>query len=195
MRMSEHNRYLMKKHILSDLYGVQLSKIVEEKEVFLRKNLVLEYAPYTEYIAKLPEHLLNRAYRYVVQVTYKKNDPVDHYSQTWSITLANDEVGPLQDRNYAIHPSLYAEVVAIIEEEQEVTREKDEMASFIKNTFNTTTGSKQIRQMWPESLHKYLPAEPIVVKRQKNSKGKFILPTIAAPAQLQTRLVNNLLEK
>ena len=69
------------------------------------------------------------------------------------------------------------------------------MDAFIENTFDVTTGSKQIRRMWPESLHKYLPAEPVPVKRQKNSHGKLVLPTITAPSQLKTRLVNNLLEK
>ena len=69
------------------------------------------------------------------------------------------------------------------------------MDIFITDTFDVTTGSKQIRRMWPESLHKYLPAEPVPVKRQKNSQGKLVLPTIIAPSQLKTRLVNNLLEK
>ena len=69
------------------------------------------------------------------------------------------------------------------------------MDIFISNTFEVTTGSKQIRQMWPESLHEYLPKEPEPVKRQRNSKNKEDLPIITAPSQLNTRLVNNLLEK
>ena len=195
MRISEHNRYLLKKSILSDLYGAHLTKIDEEKEAFLRKNLVLEYAPYTEYIAKIPKYFVNYEYRYSVKINYKKDDPINNYRQTWSVTMATGEPAPIQDNSYTVYPSLYSEVADIIDREQEILREKDDMAAFIKETFRTTTGSKQIRLMWPESLHKYLPAEPTPVKRQKNSKGKFVLPTITAPSQLQTRLVNNLLEK
>ena len=44
MRISQHNIWNIKKNILSDLYGVHLDKIDKEKEVFLRKNLALEYA-------------------------------------------------------------------------------------------------------------------------------------------------------
>ena len=194
MRIAEHTRWNMRKDILSDLYGVHLDKISNEKEVFLRKNLALEYAPYTEHLAKIPDHFLNYEYRYAVKVVYKKNDPINSYSQTWSVTL-KDEASPISSKEYVVHPSLYTEVVSIIEREQEIKKERGEMAAFIENTFNVTTGSKQIRKMWPESLHKYLPAEPAPVKRQRDSKGKVVLPTITAPSQLQTRLVNNLLEK
>ena len=195
MRIAEHNRWNIKKNILSDLYGVHLDKINREKEVFLRKNLALEYAPYTEYITKIPDHLLNYGYKYSVKVIYKKNDPMHRYNQTWSVSLKDSEAAPISDKEYIVYPSLYTEVAAIIEREQEIKKEKREMDIFISNTFDITAGSKQIRRMWPESLHKYLPAEPVPVKRQKNSQGKLVLPTITAPSQLKTRLVNNLLEK
>ena len=57
MRISQGKMYDIRKNILSDLYGTHLKKINDEKEVFLRKNLALEYAPYKEYIAKIPDHL------------------------------------------------------------------------------------------------------------------------------------------
>ena len=195
MRIAEHNRWNMKKNILSDLYGVHLDKISKEKEVFLRKNLALEYAPYTEYLAKIPDHLLNYEYKYSVHVIYKKNDPIHRYNQTWEVSLKDSEAAPISSKKYIVYPSLYTEVADIIEREQEIKKEKREMDIFISNTFDITTGSKQIRRMWPESLHKYLPAEPVPAKRQKNSQGKLVLPTITAPSQLKTRLVNNLLEK
>jgi len=195
MRISQHNIWNIKKNILSDLYGLHLDKIDNEKKVFLRKNLALEYAPYTEYIAKIPDHLLNYGYKYSVKVIYKKNDPMHSYNQTWSVSLKDSEAAPISDKKYIVYPSLYTEVAAIIEREQVIKKEKREMDIFISDTFDVTTGSKQIRRMWPESLHKYLPTEPIPVKRQKNSQGKLVLPTVTAPSQLKTRLVNNLLEK
>ena len=195
MRISEHNRWNIQKNILSDLYGVHLEKIDKEKEVFLRKNLALEYAPYTKYIDKIPDHFLNCEYKYSVKVIYKKNDPINHYNQTWSVTLKTNDRAPTSGKEYIVYPSLYTEVAAIIEREQEIKKEKREMDIFISDTFDMTAGSKQIRRMWPESLHKYLPAEPVPVKRQENSQGKLVLPTITEPSQLKTRLVNNLLEK
>ena len=195
MRISQHKMYDMRKTIMSDLYGMHLKKISTEKEVFLRKNLALEYAPYKEYLAKIPDHLLNYGYRYSVRVVYKKDDPINSYKQTWEVSLNDSEIAPVPDKKYDVHPSLYAEVADIIEREQEIKKEKREMDNFISITFDRTTGSKQIRQMWPESLHKYLPKEPEPVKRQRNSKDKEDLPTITAPSQLNTRLVNNLLEK
>ena len=195
MRIAQHTIWNIKKNILSALYGVHLNKIDKEKEVFLRKNLALEYAAYTEYIAKIPDQLLNYGYKYSVKVIYKKNDPINHYNETWEVSLKDTEVAPITSKNYTVYPSLYSEVADIIEREQEIKKEKREMDIFITNTFDTTAGSKQIRKMWPESLHKYLPTEPIPVKRQRNSKGKIVLPTITAPSQLKTRLVNNLLEK
>ena len=195
MRISQHKMYDMRKTIMSDLYGMHLKKISTEKEVFLRKNLALEYAPYKEYLAKIPDHLLNYGYRYSVRVVYKKDDPINSYNQTWEVSLNDNETAPISDKKYTVHPSLYAEVADIIEREQEIRKEKQEMDNFISRTFDRTTGSKQIRQMWPESLHKYLPKEPEPVKRQRNSKDKEDLPTITAPSQLKTRLVNNLLEE
>ena len=200
MRISEYDRRNIRENILSDLYGLHLDKISKEKEVFLRKNLALEYAPYKEYIAKIPDHFLNYGYgsynhKYLVKVVYKKDDPINSYKQTWEISLKDNEIAPVSNKKYDVHPNLYAEVADIIKREQEINKEKREMDIFISDTFEVTTGSKQIRKMWPESLHKYLPAEPIPIKRQKNSKGKVVLPTVTAPSQLKTRLVNNLLEK
>ena len=195
MRIAQHTIWNIRKNILSDLYGTHLDKISNEKEIFLRKNLALEYAPYTEYIAKIPDHLLNYGYKYSVKIIYKKDDPINRYNETWEVSLKDTEVAPITDKKYTVYPSLYTEVADIIEREQEIKKEKREMDIFISNTFEVTTGSKQIRKMWPESLHKYLPTEPIPVKRQKNSQGKLVLPTITAPSQLKTRLVNNLLEK
>ena len=200
MRISQHKMYNIRKDILEDLYGTHLKKISSEKEVFLRKNLALEYAPYKEHIAKIPDHLLNYGYgcyshKYAVKVVYKKDDPINSYKQTWEVSLNDSEVAPIPDKKYDVHPSLYAEVADIIEREQEIKKEKREMDNFISQSFDRTTGSKQIRKMWPESLHKYLPKEPEPVKRTRNPKDKEDLPTITAPLQLNTRLVNNLLEE
>ena len=127
MRISQHNIWNIKKNILSDLYGLHLDKIDNEKKVFLRKNLALEYAPYTEYIAKIPDHLLNYGYKYSVKVIYKKNDPMHSYNQTWSVSLKDSEAAPISDKKYIVYPSLYTEVAAIIEREQVIKKEKREM--------------------------------------------------------------------
>ena len=46
------------------------------------------------------------------------------------------------------------------------------MDNFISRSFDRTTGSKQIRQMWPESLHKYLPKEPDFGESNKKKKTR-----------------------
>ena len=198
MRISQHEIYNIRKKIMEDLYGAHFKKLSEKKEAFLRKNLALEYAAYKEHLAKIPDHLLNYGYgcyshKYAVKVVYKKNDPTNSYNETWEVSLKDDEEAPTGNNKYSVHPSLYAEVADIIEREQEIKREKREMDKFLSNTFDRTTGSKQIREMWPESLHKYLPKEPERKKREKVSKED--LPVITAPSELKTRLVNNLLEE
>ena len=172
---------------------------------FLKKTsfsslISLRCAPYKEFIAKIPDYLLNYGHgsyghKYAVKVVYKKNDPVNSYNETWDVHLNDDEAAPISDKKYSVHPSLYAEVADIIEREQAIKKEKKEMDNFISQSFDRTTGSKQIRKMWPESLHKYLPKEPEPVKRTRNPENKEDLPTITAPSQLKTRLVNNLLEE
>ena len=198
MRISQHEIYNIRKKIMEDLYGAHFKKLSEKKEDFLRKNLALEYAAYKEHLAKIPDHLLNYGYgcyshKYAVKVVYKKNDPTNSYNETWDVHLKDEEAAPSPKEKYSVHHSLYAEVADIIEREQEIKKEKKEMDNFISSSFERTTGSKQIREMWPESLHKYLPKEPERKKREKVSKED--LPIITAPSQLQTRLVNNLLEK
>ena len=198
MRISQHEIYNIRKKIMEDLYGAHFKKLSEKKENFLRKNLALEYAAYKEHLAKIPDHLLNYGYgcyshKYAVKVVYKKNDPTNSYNETWEVSLKDDEEAPTGNKKYSVHPSLYAEVADIIEKEQEIKKEKKEMDKFLSNTFDRTTGSKQIRELWPESLHKYLPKEPERKKREKVSKED--LPIITAPSELKTRLVNNLLEE
>ena len=73
MRISQHDIYNIRKKILDDLYGVHLRKISERKEAFLRKNLALEYSPYKEYLAKIPDHLLNylnKKYYFYILLSY-----------------------------------------------------------------------------------------------------------------------------
>ena len=198
MRISQHEIYNIRKKIMEDLYGAHFKKLSEKKENFLRKNLALEYAAYKEHLAKIPDHLLNYGYgcyshKYAVKVVYKKNDPTNSYNETWEVSLKDNEEAPTSNNKYSVHPSLYAEVADIIEREQEIKKEKKEMDKFLSNTFDRTTGSKQIRELWPESLHKYLPKEPERKKREKVSKEH--LPIITAPSELKTRLVNNLLEE
>ena len=156
-----YKRRTIKTDILKDLYGTHLDNLSEAKKVFLKKNLKLEYEPYTEYINKIPEHLLNESYDYRVKISYEPIPPFpgSKYVQIWTLYLEDStQKTPVATKGpFSIHPSLYAEVMVIIQKEQEISKETEEMSNFIRESFRISTGSKKLRELWPESLHKYLP--------------------------------------
>ena len=69
-------------------------------------------------------------------------------------------------------------------------KEKGELERYLYETTKNNTGSKQLKKVWPEHLHKYLPAEPVKI-------GKKVKPVIQnpdVPTFLKERLTTNLLE-
>ena len=73
-------------------------------------------------------------------------------------------------------------------------KEKEELSNYLDETLEEWSGPKQLKTVWPESLHKYLPVSKPRNPRDPNRIKPPIPTAAAAPDSLGTRLTNNLLE-
>jgi len=182
--------------ILDDLYLSNEEKLDKRKAELARKNREIMLAPLNQWIAKLPKELLNTEKTYRLAISYNMNSPIKKMQlQTkWETTFPNPVVNPPYLRYYSkfpktnLVPELYEEAGQLCKDIIALRNEKQELTDYLKETTSNYSGSIQLRKVWPETLHKYLPVD----NDKKTYKGKTIK---TPPAFIPTRLVSNLLEK
>ena len=212
-RLSQNAIRTIKDKILADLYGKTEDEIKGRKHDIARRNRELFLAPMLSTIDILPLEMISRHDTYEVHVKYKK-DPADGtyaVSETWSHYDKDGLINPckLKSRNSnwnepapaeRLDERLLAEAAVICEDTLTIKGEKVEMTEFLEDSMQRYSGSLQLRKVWPESLHRYLPAEkpkaPRLPKATKsNPNPKPDIDDVAqAPAHLTTRMTTNLLE-
>ena len=137
------------------------------------------------------EPLLNED-RYPDNESFHVQPDFTKMGELWTYRFESKLANPPKD-NYEgepLHPDLYPETAQLCEEILKLRKEKKEMKDYLIQTMRKYTGSKQLKKVWDESLHKYLPAEPVKGPR----KAKVEPETVPTPDFLKTRMTTNLLE-
>ncbi len=199
MKISESAKREMKNKILEDLYGKPEVDLFSRQEDIARRNRIYELEPYQDILDTLPENLIAHARQYTVQINYKPSEDGSTHaiSEQWKyyyedavptfVLPGSNTYGSFTSVIGKLDPRLYTEAAALAEDLIFLRTEKDELTKYLKETLEEWSGPKQLRTVWPESLHKYLPAIKPRAKKDKSS-----VPT--APTALGTRLTTNLLE-
>ncbi len=212
MRLGHYDLQSIVNNILQDLYKKAEDEFSERRTEIARQNRDYYLAPLLPILEQLPLEMVGHHMEYKVQVKYGL-DPhtgnfaldevwvyrstggcvinpriVDSTRSTWEIEAAH--LTKLDSRLYAEAHILIMEILAI-------QKEKAEMNHLLYTTTKQYSGSLQLRKVWPNSLHKYLPAEP--PKATKAPRSTAVLapkqPTTAViPTSLNNRLTTNLLE-
>jgi len=200
MRISQSTKDSMQSKILIDLYNRAEKDLANRKAAIAGENYELWIAPFEEILKQLPAALVSTTSGFIVSINFKENS--ESLKETWKFTFppGKEKWGPIMKERYGsppdpqkLSPKLYAKAAIVARESIKLTNEKDKMEKYLQDTLNTYSGPKQLRQIWPSTLHKYLPAMP--VRGPRIPKDKAELPAkLAAPAELKTRLTTNLLE-
>ena len=207
----------IKRNILADLYGSAEEALELRKTSISAQNRAYVMEPLQELINQLPENLFNKESRYHLFISYKPVEVEDRaqytddsesdqfrVNQVWesrlessyAINPATNYYGNPHTQPTNLDPRLHEEAAALCEDILTLRIEKNELRKFIQDTTDKYTGSKQLREVWPTTLHRFLPAEPPPKPRvPRTKKEKVISPDPVAPTFIKQRLTTNLLEK
>ena len=200
MRIGDYDLRNIKSKILDDLYGSEQKKFHKRKEEIAKQNREIWLDKYRHLLDQLPESMVTRHSDYYVRVKYTPN--VDKteimIDEKWEYKMDKPGVNPVDDNSGGytsaaespLNDKLQFVAAKLCDEILALRKEKSEIESFLNETTRKYKGSLQLRKVWPESMHKYLPAEPVRVGK----KNKPTTPDPVVPATLNTRLTTNLLE-
>jgi hypothetical protein len=205
MRISDSLKRAMKAEILEDLYKKPEDELNKRQADICKRNRIYELEPYQDILNALPVELVAHARQYKLDITYKRDSETNKFAidETWShyyetdvfafVSLGQSNYGSISSINGTLDSRLYNETAILAEELLELRKTKKELDKYLTDTLEKWSGPKQLRTVWPESLHKYLPV--IKARTPKVAKDKPPVPMAAeAPTSLGTRLTANLLE-
>ena len=200
MRIGDYDLRNIKGKILNDLYGNEQKKFDKRKADIAKQNRELWLDKYRHLLDQLPESMVTRHSDYYVRVKYTPNADKTEImiDEKWEYKMDKPGINPVDDNSGGytsaaespLNDKLQFVAAKLCDEILTLRKEKSELESFLSETTRKYKGSLQLRKVWPESLHKYLPAEPVRVGK----KSKTTTPDPVVPATLNTRMTTNLLE-
>jgi hypothetical protein len=206
-RIGDYELRGIKNKILDDLYSKKEQELKDRQTAIAKQSREYYLAPIQYLLDQLPIEMVSHDRDYQLRIKYtpdkdKSNISVD---EKWVYKAETPIINPvdansrgnynqtpentLDERLWGITEQLCKDMLAL-------RAERQEQSSYLEKTTQMYTGSLQLRKEWPTSLHKYLPAEKVVVRKIRNAlTGKLVKPEkITVPASLNTRLTTNLLE-
>ena len=201
MRIGNYDLQNIRLKIVKDIYTTLEEAINKRKNRIAQQNRDFWLEPFKHLIDQLPVEMVTRCKEYYVKVKYAPDylelmeSGID---EKWEYRTDNPVVNPIDGSStgygYAtentIHPELQAAAYKLCDDILKLRKEKTELEQYLYKTCKNNQGSLKLKKVWPEHLHKYLPAEPIRI-------GKKAKPTIEnpdVPEFLKERLTTNLLE-
>jgi len=210
MRISEYNKGCIRHRILDDLYEKTLNELFKRQQKVAKDAFNYAVAPYLETLNSLPDGLVPRVQSAQVHIKYKSPVEVhpefDNVNEHWRCSFDTPQIGFVDTEQYSygrvtphpvsLDPRQYEETAELLNELIAIRAEKGKLTQYLRETMNKFSGSLQLRKVWPDTLHKYLPAEPAKTPKATITKpARKKAPELAvAPINLKARLTTNLLE-
>jgi len=200
----------IKQQILTDLYEKSEQEFVQRQTKIVEQNRKYYFEPIQHLLDQLPAEMISMSNRYQIKICYlpigtstDENERHRTVVGIWGIELENRMPNPatLQQYNQVcptennLDPRLYPITAKLCNEMIIIQKEKHKLQEFLNTSMDQYSGTLQLRKIWPDYLHKYLPAEPTKqakLNKQKAKALKAIAPAI--PEFIKTRLTINLLE-
>ena len=206
MRIGDHDLRSIRTKVLDDLYHKKEAELKERKTAIAKQSRELYLAPIQYLLDKLPEEMVSHTNEYVLRVKYTPNKDKTEImiDEKWEYKsdqpIMNPKTFSKGGSYYStvpeniLDPRLQDSAAELCSDILALRIEKENMSSYLIETTTEYSGSLQLRKVWPETLHKYLPVEPVKVSRPKPAK-KVSVPDPRVPTTLKTRLTTNLLEE
>ena len=129
--------------------------------------------------------------------TDTKWNHLDYIQEVWNFRSPTPIVNPVSFNGYGststeyqeLHPDMQKEAEILCKEKIEFIREKSRMQDYLETTTSKNKTHKQLKEVLPSSLHKYLPPETVRRKAIKKEARH-----VETPDFLGERQTINLLE-
>ena len=205
MRIGDYELRNIKSKILADLYQKSEDKLKERKTAIAKQSRELYLKPIQYLLDQLPTEMVCHDKEYCLRIKYTPNKDKTEImvDEKWEYKTDTNIINP---QSYAkggsyysstpentLHPELQEIAAELCKDILALRIEKQRMSDYLADTTTKYTGSLQLRKVWEPALHKYLPKEPVKVKRPKPAK-KIVTPDPIAPTFLKNRMTTNLLE-
>ena len=197
MRLGSYDLQQIVNKILDDLYGFMQKELDVRKEGIAKRNRELWLKKYQHLLDQLPEAMVTRHNDYYVKIKYIPDGTTALVDEKWAYRSDNPIINPVEDGTYGdtpaknpLHPDLETDTAVLCNDILKYQEERGSMKDYLQETTRMYKGSLQLRKVWDESLHKYLPPEPVKVKRKKADEK--VAPD--TPTFLKERMTTNLLE-
>jgi len=207
-RIGDYELRSIKNKILDDLYNKKERELEDRQIAIAKQSREYYLAPIQYLIDQLPVEMISHDRDYQLRIKYTPNEDKSDISvdEKWVYKAETPIINPVdansrgsynQTPENVLDPRLHAITAELCKDMLALRAEKEEQKQYLDKTTQMYTGSLQLRKVWPEALHKYLPAEP--AKRERKIRnaitGKLVKnPDPVVPESLKTRMTTNLLE-
>ena len=217
-RISQGSLDSMKNDILRDLYQATEKRLRDRATKIAHDSRECWIAQYQPLLDQIPDELIAKHQSYHIEIKYPwhrefnekdlKTDNLPRFSTTdwhnldyiqemWGFTSPIPIANPITFNSYGgttaehqeLHIDMRQEAENLCKEKIQFLQEKSRMHNYLEITTSKNRTHKQLREVLPSSLHKYIPPEP--VKRKATRKEAR---HVEAPDFLGERQTINLLE-
>lgn len=217
-KISSSNLERMKDQILRDLYGAFDKQLADRAKEIAKNSRQCWLSPYQDALDQLPDELIAKHTNYTVEVHYpwdrtitnedahtghfprytdEKWENLDHIKEDWGFMSPTPIANPLIFSSYGsttselqkLHPDVLQDAEILCKDKIQLLQEKAKMQKYLHDLTNKNTTHKQLREVLPASLHKYLPPEAAKKKAVKKEARQ-----VETPEFLGERQTINLLE-
>lgn len=196
----------IKQNILYDLFHKRLKELEQRKQKLAEENYHLQIKEYLPIIKQLPIELVSMGKHYSISIKYQspkgsyygKNNKLD-VDEKWYYYCKDIMYVFIQPNGYRnnyveqkLLPELRPKAAEICEDWLKCSKEEEKMEKYLDTVLDNVVTTKQLREIFPSALHKYIPPEPPKKNRKRNIKEEI---TIDAPKELSRLLTEKLIEE
>lgn len=217
-QISNGNLQQMRSQILTDLYQTTIKRLSDRAVEIAKNSRQCWINQYEPALQQLPDELIAKTMNYIVTIQYPwdrefsakdlhtSNIPsftdgawenIDYIQETWQFTSSKPTANPCSFNSYGsttaepqqLHPDMYKDAEILCKEKIKLLQENARMRNYLDNIISKNKTHKQLREVLPSSLHRYLPPETIKRKAIKKEARH-----VETPNFLGERQTTNLLE-
>jgi hypothetical protein len=219
-RISDGRLMQMRQEILKDLYTATEKRLADRAVEIAKNNRQHWIGQYEPILNQLPDGLIAKYPSYHVNIqypwdrTFSKGDlktsqvprfaddaweNIDYIQEKWQITFPIPIANPVNENNSGyteaetqeLHSEMYEDAEKLCKEKITLIREKSRMQNYLQDLTTKNRTHKQLREVLPSNLHRYLPPETVRSKSVKKEARHVEVPDFLGERQTINLLEDN----
>ena len=219
-RISDGRLQQMKQEIIKDLYTATEKRLADRAVEIAKNNRQHWIGQYEPILNQLPDGLIAKYPSYHVNIqypwdrTFSKGDlktsqvprfaddaweNIDYIQEKWQITFPIPIANPVNENNSGyteaetqeLHSEMYEDAEKLCKEKITLIREKSRMQNYLQDLTTKNRTHKQLREVLPSNLHRYLPPETVRSKSVKKEARHVEVPDFLGERQTINLLEDN----